>query len=55
VSHEVLGFVLLAVFFVAIFAGFPIAFTLMFLSLAFGTWRSATWSSTWSYSRPSDS
>jgi len=36
VSHELLGFVLFAVFFVAIFAGFPIAFTLMFLSLAFG-------------------
>ena len=35
-SHELLGFVLLGVFFVAIFAGFPIAFTLMFLSLAFG-------------------
>ena len=35
-SHELLGFVLLGVFFLAIFAGFPIAFTLMFLSLAFG-------------------
>jgi len=36
VSHELLGFVLLGVFFVAIFAGFPIVFTLMFLALAFG-------------------
>jgi len=36
VSHELLGFVLLGVFFLAIFAGFPIAFTLTFLSLAFG-------------------
>jgi TRAP-type mannitol/chloroaromatic compound transport system permease large subunit len=36
VSHELLGFILLGVFFVAIFAGFPIAFTLLFLSLAFG-------------------
>jgi tripartite ATP-independent transporter DctM subunit len=35
-SLELLGFVLLGVFFVAIFAGFPIAFTLIFLSLAFG-------------------
>ena len=36
VSLELLGFVLLGLFLVAIFAGFPIAFTLMFLSLAFG-------------------
>jgi tripartite ATP-independent transporter DctM subunit len=36
VSPELLGFVLLGVFFFAIFAGFPIAFTMMFLSLAFG-------------------
>jgi tripartite ATP-independent transporter DctM subunit len=36
VSPELLGFVLLGVFFVAIFAGFPIAFTLLFLSLVFG-------------------
>ena len=36
VSPELLGFVLLAVFFVAIFAGFPIAFTLLLLSLVFG-------------------
>ena len=35
-SPELLGFVLLGVFFVAIFVGFPIAFTLIFLSLAFG-------------------
>ena len=35
-SHELLGFVLLGVFFVAIFAGFPIVFTLMFLSLTVG-------------------
>ena len=35
-SPELLGFLLLVVFFVAIFAGFPIAFTLLFLSLAFG-------------------
>jgi tripartite ATP-independent transporter DctM subunit len=36
VSPELLGFVLLGVFFFAIFVGFPIAFTLIFLSLAFG-------------------
>ncbi|MGH7385172.1 MAG: TRAP transporter large permease [Candidatus Rokuibacteriota bacterium] len=35
-SHEVLGFVLLVVFLFAIFIGFPISFTLIFLSLAFG-------------------
>ena len=35
-SPELLGFLLLAAFFVAIFAGFPIAFTLLFLSLVFG-------------------
>ncbi len=35
-SLELLGFVLLGVFFFAIFVGFPIAFTLMLLSLAFG-------------------
>jgi tripartite ATP-independent transporter DctM subunit len=36
VSHEVLGFVLLVVFLFAIFIGFPVSFTLIFLSLAFG-------------------
>jgi tripartite ATP-independent transporter DctM subunit len=36
VSPELLGFLLLGAFFVAIFAGFPIAFTLLFLSLAVG-------------------
>ena len=35
-TPELLGFLLLAVFFVAIFAGFPIAFTLLFLSLGAG-------------------
>ncbi|HXG05541.1 MAG TPA: TRAP transporter large permease subunit [Candidatus Binatia bacterium] len=35
-SPEALGFLLLAVFLAAIFIGFPVAFTLMFLSLAFG-------------------
>ena len=35
-SPELLGFLMLVVFFVAIFAGFPIAFTLLLLSLAFG-------------------
>ncbi|HSF06915.1 MAG TPA: TRAP transporter large permease subunit [Methylomirabilota bacterium] len=35
-SPELLGFVLLGVFLFAIFVGFPIAFTLIFLSLAFG-------------------
>jgi tripartite ATP-independent transporter DctM subunit len=35
-SPELLGFVLLGVFFIAIFAGFPIAFTLLCLSLGFG-------------------
>ncbi len=35
-SHELLGFVLLGVFLFAIFIGFPVAFTLTFLSLAFG-------------------
>jgi tripartite ATP-independent transporter DctM subunit len=36
IAPELLGFLLLGVFFVAIFAGFPIAFTLLFLSLGFG-------------------
>jgi tripartite ATP-independent transporter DctM subunit len=36
VSPELLGFVLLGAFFVAIFIGFPVAFTLIVLSLAFG-------------------
>jgi tripartite ATP-independent transporter DctM subunit len=36
VSPELTGFVLLGVFFVAIFIGFPVAFTLIVLSLAFG-------------------
>ena len=36
VSPELLGFLLLGIFFIAIFAGFPIAFTLLFLSLGFG-------------------
>jgi tripartite ATP-independent transporter DctM subunit len=36
VSHELLGFVLLGVFLFAIFIGFPVAFTLIVLSLAFG-------------------
>jgi tripartite ATP-independent transporter DctM subunit len=35
-SPELVGFVLLGVFFVAIFAGFPVAFTLIFLSVGFG-------------------
>jgi tripartite ATP-independent transporter DctM subunit len=35
-SPEPVGFVLLAVFLFAIFVGFPVAFTLIFLSLAFG-------------------
>ena len=35
-SHEILGFVLLGVFLFAIFIGFPVSFTLIFLSLAFG-------------------
>jgi TRAP-type mannitol/chloroaromatic compound transport system permease large subunit len=35
-SPELVGFVLLGVFFVAIFIGFPVAFTLICLSLAFG-------------------
>ena len=35
-TPELLGFLLLGVFFVAIFAGFPIAFTLLFLSLGVG-------------------
>jgi len=36
VSHEILGFILLAVFLFAIFIGFPVSFTLIFLSLTFG-------------------
>jgi tripartite ATP-independent transporter DctM subunit len=35
-SPELVGFVLLGVSFLAIFLGFPVAFTLTFLSLAFG-------------------
>jgi tripartite ATP-independent transporter DctM subunit len=36
VTHEILGFVLLGVFLFAIFIGFPVSFTLIFLSLTFG-------------------
>jgi tripartite ATP-independent transporter DctM subunit len=36
VTPELVGFLLLATFFAAIFLGFPVAFTLIFLSLAFG-------------------
>jgi tripartite ATP-independent transporter DctM subunit len=36
VTHELLGFMLLGVFLFAIFIGFPVSFTLIFLSLAFG-------------------
>ena len=35
-SPELVGFVLLGVFFFAIFIGFPVAFTLICLSLTFG-------------------
>lgn len=35
-SPELVGFVLLGVFFFAVFIGFPVAFTLIFLSLTFG-------------------
>ena len=35
-TPELLGFVLLGAFFVALFAGFPIAFTLLFLSIGVG-------------------
>ena len=35
-SPELAGFVLLGVFFVTIFIGFPVSFTLIFLSLTFG-------------------
>jgi hypothetical protein len=40
VSPELLGFALLAVFFAAIFIGFPVAFTLIVLSLAKACLRS---------------
>jgi tripartite ATP-independent transporter DctM subunit len=35
-SHELLGFILLGTFLFAIFIGFPVSFTLIFLSLTFG-------------------
>ena len=35
-SHELLGFILLGTFLFAIFVGFPVSFTLIFLSLTFG-------------------
>ena len=37
-SPEAIGFVMIAVMLLAIFVGFPISFTLIFLGLAFGAW-----------------
>ncbi len=37
-SPEVIGFIMIAVMLLAIFVGFPISFTLIFLGLAFGSW-----------------
>ena len=37
-SPEVIGFIMIAVMLLAIFVGFPISFTLIFLGLAFGAW-----------------
>ena len=37
-SPETIGFVMIAVMLLAIFVGFPISFTLIFLGLAFGAW-----------------
>ena len=37
-SQEVIGFIMIAVMLLAIFVGFPISFTLIFLGLAFGAW-----------------
>ena len=36
ISPEALGFILIAVMLFAIFIGFPISFTLIFLGLVFG-------------------
>ena len=37
-SSEAIGFVMIAVMLLAIFVGFPISFTLIFLGLAFAAW-----------------
>lgn len=37
-SPETIGFIMIAVMLLAIFVGFPISFTLIFLGLAFGAW-----------------
>ncbi len=37
-SSEAIGFVMIAVMLLAIFVGFPISFTLIFLGLVFGAW-----------------
>ena len=37
-SPEIIGFIMIAVMLLAIFVGFPISFTLIFLGLAFGAW-----------------
>jgi len=48
-----LGLVMLLVMIGAIFIGFPISFTLLFLALAFGYFGRARWCSAWPTSRPS--
>ncbi|MGI9379776.1 MAG: TRAP transporter large permease, partial [Methyloligellaceae bacterium] len=37
-SPEIIGLIMIAVMLFAIFVGFPISFTLLFLGIAFGTW-----------------
>lgn len=38
ISNETIGVIMIAVMLFAIFVGFPISFTLIFLGFAFGTW-----------------
>ena len=45
-SPEIIGLVALAILFVAIFIGFPIAFTLVAIALGVGQFASATSPST---------
>ena len=37
-SNEIIGFIMIAVMLLAIFVGFPISFTLIFLGFVFGAW-----------------
>ena len=37
-SPEYIGLIMISIMLAAIFIGFPISFTLLFLGIAFGTW-----------------